>query len=114
MSLLRYGYVSGPIIGAIWLFVLATTISITMSFATGDAFRPALVASLVLGALAGWVAAVPQNKITKIAMISALVFVISFTGFGPIVMQSTATLQSIVAIVLALVMGWSMVAIILR
>lgn len=111
MSLLRYGYVSGPIIGAIWLFVLATTISITMSFATGDAFRPALVASLVLGALAGWVAAVPQNKITKIAMISALVFAISFTGFGPIVMQSTATLQSIVAIVLALVMGWSMVAI---
>ncbi|SMP36283.1 carbohydrate ABC transporter permease [Shimia sagamensis] len=111
MSLLRFGYVSGPVIGAIWLFVLATTISVTMSFATGDAFRPALASSLVLGALAGWIAVIPQNKTTKIAMISAFVFAISLTGFGPIVMQSTATSQGFVAILLAIVMGWSIVAI---
>ncbi|WP_299428079.1 carbohydrate ABC transporter permease [uncultured Shimia sp.] len=111
MSLLRYGYVSGPVIGAIWLFVLATTISVTMSFATGDAFRPALASSLVLGALAGWIAVTSQNKITKIAMISALVFATSLTGFGPTVMQSTATSQGFVAIMLALVVGWSIVAI---
>ncbi len=42
MKSLRFGYVSGPIIGALWMFILALTVAITMSFATGDPFRPAL------------------------------------------------------------------------
>lgn len=50
MSFLRHGYVIGPILGALWMLVLATTLSIALSFATGDPFRPSLVFSLLLGA----------------------------------------------------------------
>ena len=53
MSALRHGYVAGPLIGALWLVVVATTVAVAMSFATGGAFRPAILQALVLGALLG-------------------------------------------------------------
>ncbi|SMX25779.1 carbohydrate ABC transporter permease [Boseongicola aestuarii] len=111
MSFLRFGYVTGPIIGALWLFILATTVSITMSFATGDPFRPALIVSLILGAVSGLLAALEQEKRIKIAIIAVLVFALTLVGFGPIVMESNSVSEGVAAVGLALVMGWSMNAI---
>ncbi|NRB01044.1 MAG: carbohydrate ABC transporter permease, partial [Rhodobacteraceae bacterium] len=50
MKLFYHGYITGPILGALWTFTIATTVAIAMSFATGEAFRPALIWSLVIGA----------------------------------------------------------------
>ncbi|MDW3181792.1 carbohydrate ABC transporter permease [Roseobacter sp.] len=111
MKVLRFGYVTGPLIGALWLFILATTVSITLSFATGDAFRPALIISLIVGAASGVVAALAHDRKIRIAMIAAPVFMLTLIGLGPMVMESTPTSESIAAVLLALVMGWSMVAI---
>ncbi|MBT8413848.1 MAG: carbohydrate ABC transporter permease, partial [Boseongicola sp.] len=111
MSFLRFGYVTGPLIGALWLFILATTVSITMSFATGDAFRPSLTIALVIGAVSGLIAALPQEKRIKTATISVLVFALTLVGFGPMIMDSTQVSETFAALALALVMGWSMVAI---
>ncbi|NNJ68509.1 MAG: carbohydrate ABC transporter permease [Boseongicola sp.] len=111
MSFLRFGYVTGPLIGALWLFILATTVSITMSFATGDAFRPSLTIALVIGAVSGLISALPQEKRIKTATISVLVFALTLVGFGPMIMDSTQVSETFAALALALVMGWSMVAI---
>lgn len=111
MRLLRFGYVSGPVIGALWLFVLATTIAITMSFATGDAFRPALWISLTLGALLGLLATRRMETTIKIAVISLTIFILTYVGFGPIIMESTTLAEMICALGMALAMGWSMVKI---
>ena len=52
MSLLRFGYITGPLLGFLWTFTVALTVAVVMSFATGDAFRPSLLWSLPVGALA--------------------------------------------------------------
>lgn len=111
MKLLRFGYVSGPLIGALWLFILATSISITMSFATGNPFRPIPVSALGIGALSGFFATRPFNKLVKIAAIAGSVFVFTVSGLGPMAMDSTFPSEVIAALTLALAMGWSMVAI---
>ena len=40
MSILRNGYITGPIIGALWMLVAGFTIAVVMSFSTGEPFRP--------------------------------------------------------------------------
>ena len=34
------GYVTAPVIGAVWCAVIAVTVAVAMSFATGAPFRP--------------------------------------------------------------------------
>ena len=50
---MRNGFVIGPVLGALWMIVVATTIAVAMSFATGSAFRPQILWCLVWGAVAG-------------------------------------------------------------
>ncbi|ABD54202.1 carbohydrate ABC transporter permease [Jannaschia sp. CCS1] len=53
MSMIRRGFVTGPVLGALWMVVLSVTVAVAMSFATGDAFRPSILLSLLWGALGG-------------------------------------------------------------
>ncbi|MEL7149164.1 MAG: carbohydrate ABC transporter permease [Pseudomonadota bacterium] len=55
MSGLRFGYVAGPLIGALWTFLMAIVACVVMSFATGEGLRPVLIPSLVFGAWLGFV-----------------------------------------------------------
>lgn len=50
MTLLRHGYVAAAILGALWLLVIAVTVAVAMSFATGGAFRPQILWSALWGA----------------------------------------------------------------
>jgi len=111
MSILRFGYVTGPIIGAFWLLVLATTVSIAMSFATGDAFRPSLLVSLFIGAVLGVLATLDQPKTVKSALVAVPVFVLTVAGLGPMALETSTLGAWIAAFALAAVMGWSMVLI---
>ncbi|MCH2078102.1 MAG: carbohydrate ABC transporter permease [Rhodobacteraceae bacterium] len=108
MSFLRYGYITGPIIGAVWIFVLATTVAITMSFATGDPFRPTLWLSLATGAVLGLGAAWELSSRIKAAAIAAVIFVLTLVGFGPMVMETSAFNAVFAAGALAVIGGWSL------
>ena len=55
MNALRIGYVAGPLIGALWTYVMAITVAVVVSFATGEAVAPVLIPSLILGAWLGFV-----------------------------------------------------------
>ena len=55
MSFLRFGYVAGPLIGALWTFTLAVVACIVISLSTGEGLRPVLLPSLLLGAWLGLV-----------------------------------------------------------
>ena len=55
MNALRYGYVAGPLIGALWTFIMAVAVCMGVSFATGEGLRPLLIPSLALGAWLGFV-----------------------------------------------------------
>lgn len=77
-----YGYITGPILGALWCFVIATTVAVVMSFATGQAFRPVLSLSLLLGALAAAGAFAGKGGAILTA---AVLLALSLLGFGPMV-----------------------------
>ena len=55
MKFFRKGYLLAPVLGAFWMLILATSVSIIMSFSTGGALKPDLFYSLFLGTLYGLV-----------------------------------------------------------
>lgn len=55
MKFVRKGYLLAPVLGAFWMLILATSVSIIMSFSTGGAFKPDVFYSLFLGTLYGLV-----------------------------------------------------------
>ena len=116
MQALRFGYVTGPVLGALWMVVLSTTVAVAMSFATGDAFRPAILLSLILGALAGaGVVAMAAQEQTRIKglMIAGAVAVLTLVSFGPMVMGEGVSVfaRLVGAVILGLAFGVSLVAI---
>lgn len=92
MSFLRYGYVTAPLLGILWTFVIATTVAVAMSFATGSAFRPTGLGSLVWGALIGFTCI--RGAQWQPVLASVVVGFASLTGFGPIAIGENVSIFS--------------------
>ncbi len=99
MKYLRFGFVTAPLIGALWMFVIATTVSVAMSFVTGAAFRPGALGSLGLGAVIGlaglylsrpWALALVATGLTAAVMAAGLGPVLMGEGVSPIAFSLTA------------------------
>lgn len=86
MTTLRQGYVTAPILGVLWTFVIAVTVAVAMSFATGSAFRPFGLGTLTWGAALGF-ACLP-GPIWRPAAAAFLSGAASVAGLGPIVIGS--------------------------
>ena len=99
MSMLRFGYVAAPLLGALWMAVLAITISIAMSFATGDPFRPSLWLSLLWGAIAAIGAAEMTAHRAKGAHWGVMLALIgiTLTPYGPIQRGDTSMVAAVIA-----------------
>jgi multiple sugar transport system permease protein len=94
MKYLRFGYVTAPLLGVLWTFVIALTVAITMSFATGSAFRPFGLGALIWGAGLG-LACMPGAK-WKPIVAAIIVAAAALLGFGPIVIgQGVSTFSSL-------------------
>jgi len=89
MSLLRHGYLIGPILGALWCFLIAATVAVAMSFATGAAFRPALGLSLILGAATGAVClgGLTRRDLFGLAGVT-LLWALGLVGLGPMLSEA--------------------------
>ncbi len=101
MSYLRFGYVTGPLLGALWMVVLSIAVAITMSFITGEAFRPGILWSLLWGALGGAaVVAFGQLRPVQTCLLIAVV-VLMLVGLGPIITgPATSTWARLIGAVL--------------
>ncbi len=92
-----FGYVTGPILGALWLPVLATTVAITASFITGDAYRPLMLFSLIWGAVLGaLLVRFGQRRELQWAIMTALALV-TLGGFGPMFIGGSLSFAGVVA-----------------
>ncbi|APZ51428.1 carbohydrate ABC transporter permease [Salipiger abyssi] len=80
MNALRYGYVTAPVLGALWCFVIAVTVAVAMSFATGAPFRPSLILSLIWGAGIGFAALFGAVALWGAALAVAALGIV---GIGP-------------------------------
>lgn len=113
MRFLWHGYVTGPVLGALWLVVVATTVAVAMSFATGAAFRPFLLMCLVWGAVAGAVLVAMAGRGRAAAWaVGAAVFVLGMLPFGPLVVGDGAgtVARLVAAALLAVGAAWSLAA----
>jgi multiple sugar transport system permease protein len=78
---MRNGFVIGPVLGALWMIVMATTIAVAMSFATGSAFRPQILWCLVWGAAAG-VVYVRMPKVGPQVGVASVVALLCLVSIG--------------------------------
>lgn len=112
MSALRFGYVTGPLLGALWLVVLATTIAVAASFATGEPFRPALMLALIWGAATGIALLAAKPGAWLSTLITAIAFgVLDTVGLGPIATDTTPVLSGFANAVTGVAFGGSLVVI---
>ncbi len=93
MTALRFGYVTAPLLGIFWTFVIATTVAVAMSFATGSAFRPFGLGSLVWGVVIGF-ASLP-GPIWRPALAAGFAALASYWGFGPILIGDGVSALSV-------------------
>ncbi len=94
MDRLRHGVVAGALLGALWMVVLSIILAVAMSFATGQGFRPSMLASLLWGGGLGvgliylraplWAGIVPGGAVI-LAVAGAL-------GVGPVVFAPEVSL----------------------
>jgi len=101
--MIRQGYLTGPVLGALWMVVLSLTVAVAMSFATGEAFRPSMLLSLLWGALAGGaMVALGRSRIIQLGILAALIVVI-LLGIGPVL--AGAETSGFARVVGALILG---------
>ena len=112
MTAFRFGYVTGPVLGALWMMIIAVTVAVAMSFSTGQAFAPAMLWSLVWGAVGGLVLAA-RRDVVMAGLLGAAVFAISLLPFGPMrIGPDVTTVQAgIAAVLMALSVAWPLYAI---
>ncbi|MEL6584943.1 MAG: carbohydrate ABC transporter permease [Pseudomonadota bacterium] len=108
MSALRFGYITGPTLGILWCFIVATSVAVTMSFATGEPFRPSMLGSLILGVVLGLSVFTALPWVGLAAVAAALTALLSFAGLSALVIGSEVGLfNSAVALILfGLAAGW--------
>ena len=94
MNFVRHGYITAPALGVLWTFVIATTVAVAMSFATGSAFRPSMLGALIWGAALG-LACLPGPQI-KPVLAAIAVAIVSLAGFGPILTGADVSVFSTV------------------
>ncbi|WP_238364123.1 carbohydrate ABC transporter permease [Mesobacterium pallidum] len=85
MSVLRQGYVTAALLGALWCLVIAVTVAVAMSFVTGEPFRPAALWSLLWGAGIG---AAALSGRTALWGAAAVVFGLGMVGIGALTSEA--------------------------
>ncbi|MDV7142756.1 carbohydrate ABC transporter permease [Tropicimonas sp. TH_r6] len=108
MKSLRKGSVVGPVIGILWLFVIATTVAVMMSFITGAAFRPGLIGTLLVGVGLGLAAFRLNDKWALIGAGAVATFLLMLVGFGPVLTGEgvTFTHKLMTAVFVGFGAGW--------
>jgi len=86
MGMIRRGYVTGLFLGALWMVVVAVTVSVAVAFATGAAVRPGILAALFFGAPAGIIAVSGLRGWLLAAASAGALLLLTYAGPSPIMM----------------------------
>lgn len=89
MTVFRNGLFTNALVGAVWTFIVAISVAIVMSFATGLPFKPNWLISILLGAASGLLGS--QNRSFAIGSGVAMTLAGLF-AFGPVTAADTNSL----------------------
>ncbi|MFY0620771.1 MAG: carbohydrate ABC transporter permease [Pelagimonas sp.] len=84
MSLLRYGHITAPVLGALWAVIMAVTLAVGFSFSTGIGFQPRVLLSLIFGLIAGGAYLTGARQSVILVAMVVLGILVTLAGFGPI------------------------------
>lgn len=93
MNYLRTGIATSLVIGFLWLCTIATTVSVAMSFATGEGFRPTLIGSVVLGLVAGYICLKVKRVLLLLVLGLGAGFAVLYFPFSPVFVSSEVDWQ---------------------
>ncbi|PFG63055.1 carbohydrate ABC transporter membrane protein 2, CUT1 family [Thioclava sp. ES.031] len=103
MKILHKGYLTGPIIGALWALVISVTLGVAISFATGAAAKPALIGSLILGLATGFARVRITNRWAADAVAVVVALALMLVGLGALQFDDSFSLVArvVLSVVLA-------------
>lgn len=106
MRIFLNGAFTAALLGALWMMVLATTFAVAAAFATGEAFRPDLLLSLLWGLIGGLAVVYtgPGKSLSMVIGAAALV-ALSVIGLPPVVAELSLTARILVNGALGLIFG---------
>lgn len=107
MTRYRRGWIVAPLLGAVWMVVLATTIAVAFSFLTGQPARPTLLSSLIWGAVIGFIMIRFGRDGVLMAVLSLLPALASVVGIGPMILDAPMVMRLFVGLGLGLAFVWS-------
>ncbi|MEM9871275.1 MAG: carbohydrate ABC transporter permease [Pseudomonadota bacterium] len=84
MNALREGHVTAGLIGIFWAFVMAITVSVSLSFASGLGFRPGTLGCVLLGLGGGLVALYVRDRALLFAGFPLVAVALLFTPLSPV------------------------------
>ncbi|WP_415919707.1 carbohydrate ABC transporter permease [Tateyamaria sp. SN6-1] len=101
MHLLREGHVTAGLIGVFWAFVMAVTVAVTLSFASGLGFRPGTLGCVLLGLGGGLAALYVRDRGVLIGGFVLLAAALLFTPLSPMLFSDgVPMLWQVAAVVL--------------
>ncbi|MBV1866366.1 MAG: carbohydrate ABC transporter permease, partial [Marinosulfonomonas sp.] len=113
MKMIRNGYVTGPLIGALWTLTMAIVTCVAMSFSTGQALAPSVLSSLILGAWLGfvWLPDGGRERSRRIMVSGALAIfpIAAFLLFRPAIFappETSLMTKAIAWIILGVATAW--------
>ena len=108
MTVLRQGATTAGLIGLFWAFVIAITVAVTLSFATGLGFRPGTLGCLILGVGGGLAVIYIRNANLVIGGFIIASVVLLFTPLAPLLFREGVSVfwQVIAAILFGLFTIW--------
>ena len=81
-----YGTVTGSGLVGLWCFIVSVSVSIVLSFATGEALRPSLLYSLFCGVITGAVHLNFNGRYIVTSVLLVFICILIFLGIGPVVL----------------------------
>ncbi|MAQ83908.1 MAG: ABC transporter permease [Maritimibacter sp.] len=111
MSALRHGWLTGLVIGLLWLFILASAFAVAVAFGAGAEIRPALLFIAVLGVVTGLGCVMLGDRPLVVQIATTVLFgLLAAVGLGPIISTGDTSSALLIATnaVLGFAFGWSM------
>lgn len=108
MNALKQGVVTSSVIGVLWALIVATTVAVAMSFASGESFRPSLFGCLALGIAGGQICLLIQHFWAAFIAVVLLSVALMLGPVPPVIIHQdvSQSLHLPTALILGICMGW--------
>ena len=106
---MRFNFIASPLLGALWMIVLSTTVTVLMSFASGEPFRPHIGLSVLWGGVIGFAIGHRWGSFIGEIFAGAALLALIIFGYGPLVTgENVSTFSTIfAAVLLSVAFFWS-------